>query len=682
MAYHQHYNIFCSNPLGETLEVVFYRKDVTASEIVSLKCKSILVEYREGNESKYDWLIPCNATIIVRVSHDTPIDNETFLSDYYDEWKVVIKDDDQIVFTGFIEPSQGGYLFKGKPYDVTIRATDGLKLLSESTLSDVNGDEFNGLHTLMEYVAGALTKTNTELPIRLYCNIYEIAWNTRSDDIDADFFNQGALDYRTFLKSPGVFCSCLEALEIILKEGFKIFQWNGKIVIVCIPEQQFTIGPEWYYTDYSYIGESPVGALEESNQCEIGKHKLIQPIDLSGLISWDFPVKSVKHSFKFDVIHNLIDNENINRKGDLIAPLSGVGYSAWELVDWSTWEGDPTTFFVYGGTKNAYIKTTYDAYNVEQDRFFVIEYDSAAPGDLRFQIRHDNSDFFVKQGDKISISAAVKTKQPNNVTETAPMVRVVVFIGGATTTATNYWSLKNDGTWQNDDQAIFGRSDDAANSIMWKDNSVTDSIIPATGIMYIYLGMGSHSFAGSNQEGHYKFPSITYKPYLVGSNESVKGDHWLTSQDLNVKGSIEETVGISDSPRQIIKGSLYKGTTDYLLTTYEWGYADEPKVNHYKSLLNYGRYNLGKRRYKKFNGTFKGVKMQSENEIASSIVNPLGFHKHFKFVEDPIDRYFVLVPPLSIDYTKGRFTGTFSEVMKDADDYDQDADTHQHNYDF
>jgi hypothetical protein len=170
---------------------------------------------------------------------------------------------------------------------------------------------------------------------------------------------------------------------------------------------------------------------------------------------------------------------------------------------------------------------------------------------------------------------------------------------------------------------------------------------------------------------------------MVGSNDEVKGDHFTTYQNLNIKGSVEETVGISDSPRQIIKGTIYKGDIDYLPTTYEWGYGDEAKTNHYKELINYGRYNLSKRRYKKFNGTFKGVKMIAENEIPVSNYLPIGFHKHFSLTEDDIGtRRYVLVPPLSINYTTGRWTGTLAEVMKDGDDFDNNADFHQHNYDF
>jgi hypothetical protein len=209
-------------------------------------------------------------------------------------------------------------------------------------------------------------------------------------------------------------------------------------------------------------------------------------------------------------------------------------------------------------------------------------------------------------------------------------------------------------------------------------------VIPTGGILMIFLGMGGHSFAGSGQEAHIKFPTITYKPYLVGSNESVKGDTWTTSQNLNVRGSVQEYVTIFDAPRKIVKGALYHDfDTDENLTTPQWNYGDAAKTFHYKELINYGRYNLSKRRYKKFNATCKGVKMIAENEIPVSNYLPIGFHKHFSLTEDDIGtRRYVLVPPLSINYTTGRWTGTLAEVMKDGDDFDNNADFHQHNYDF
>src|SRR5690554_6549810 len=137
MAYYLTYTGSFINKRSNTMLIEIYRKDIDPGDPVVLnKRESTGLEYSypNGNESKYDVIISAEAVIRLRVRLDSSITPETFLTDLYDEWKVIIYMDSQVVFAGYIEPSEGEYSMKDAPLEISIRCTDGLGLIKNVKL--------------------------------------------------------------------------------------------------------------------------------------------------------------------------------------------------------------------------------------------------------------------------------------------------------------------------------------------------------------------------------------------------------------------------------------------------------------------------------------------------------------------------------------------------------------------
>jgi hypothetical protein len=119
--------------------VEIYRKNGGGGDGV-LKLTGFRVEV-QGSERKDDTLLSHKATLRFFSDINDTVTNETFLTDYYDTWKVICYIGGFKVFQGFIEPSEGGYSFKSRPYEIEITCTDGIGLLKNIPLSDVTGEE-------------------------------------------------------------------------------------------------------------------------------------------------------------------------------------------------------------------------------------------------------------------------------------------------------------------------------------------------------------------------------------------------------------------------------------------------------------------------------------------------------------------------------------------------------------
>jgi hypothetical protein len=68
----------------------------------------------------------------------------------------------------------------------------------------------------------------------------------------------------------------------------------------------------------------------------------------------------------------------------------------------------------------------------------------------------------------------------------------------------------------------------------------------------------------------------------------------------------------------------------------------------------------------KIDGQFDGLKFTPGNN--ATIIEPLSFHRQFTFPDSSKlnGHYFVLVPPLTLNYSEGRADMNFIEVLQDG----------------
>lgn len=671
MAYNLAYQGEFTNRRTNNIRLEIYQKDFVPP-VTTLSNKEIIavsVGYPNGNESKYNTIIGAEANITLRVRSASTITPETFLTDLYDEWKVLIYCDTMLVFAGFIEPSEGNYLMKDAPVQIDVKCTDGLGLLKNVTLTDTAGDSFlNTTPYLIDVVAGCLAKTNLELPIRIYCSIFESSMQDREDDITKDMFNQARTDYRTFLQNANTFVDCYKALEMLLTGGFSIYQWFGRWTISYRPEMQASIGPTLYYSDYDNAGVVTAGNQDLGIYYVIGYDQIQHPINLDQIISYQVPAKSVKNTFNYTVWDEIPKNNKFERGAEFesgsVSSPPGT-YKKSTIDDWLYGITNPSVGStqppngMLATTDLSYRMSTYDQFNIETIREVVLERTGDPQAGHRF-LRSDGIP--VNAGDKIRITTDYKTSAAGTGTRQYMMVMLEVAsgtpyrldqVGGAPVDGIGilFWAQTTAMRFLAKD---YQTGEDAS---QYSSFTLDPPQLPADGTLYILFMMFDPPVG---RVVSYKNFSFEYFPSVAGSYAQVKGDYWLTSQDRNVKDAIDEEVFISDSTKKVLKGSLLRadGTT---LTTPTWYRQGQAETKHFKELLNLGKYRHYYRRFRKIQGTFRGVKSTPVNFLGDFY--PIGFHKHYAFINNDGEKMYVFSPPTTIDYVAGTFNTTAIEAL-------------------
>ncbi len=137
-------------------------------------------------------------------------------------------------FSGFIMPDNSEEPFKSPPYEVTIRATDGLGALKTITYPMPVGSSTDIRQRFIYVLAFALSQTNLNLDIVTMVNIYSAGMlNGLSDDP----LNQASVNPLRMTSSNGDIYTCYDALDALCKQfGSSLSQVNGRWVFARINE--------------------------------------------------------------------------------------------------------------------------------------------------------------------------------------------------------------------------------------------------------------------------------------------------------------------------------------------------------------------------------------------------------------------------------------------------------------
>ena len=684
MAYYQKYQCNFNNRNTNNIRVEFWEKDVFSDTVEILPCVSLKTSYYEGQENKFlPTIIGLKLEVVIRAKDGSGsnVNAEMFYPQAADQWKVIAYSDSVCIFNGFIVNDVEPYQMKEKPYNIVVRATDGLMQLKSQPLTDVAGAKFNGRNTLLEYIVGALAKTKTQVNVRSYVNYYNVDHNDRGDLGSPDMLTQTQLHHRSLLKDVNSFYSCFEALERILKGWAILYQYEGEYCIVSRADVLKGSGTNYFFTEYDYQGNFLNATLETYGDIPIGKQQFLQPIELNQYASYDAPFKSVKTIYNYEIPENLVNNQRLQELGAIIAPLSGSGYSAYQKVGWGAYSGDPNGLTSYSGGKNTYIKTEFNAFGVETDRYYVIEADTGIATALGLQIRNDNADFWVDAGDKLTISVTSRLMADEGGSSPLLLGRVALLKDGASgSLAADWYSLNPGGDWVNNPFANFAQTNETGDNSQWVTYTTQADDFPSGGTLYIFLGSGG---VDNLNEAHHKDLEITYTPYVKGSRLTVKGDYWLTSQNTVLNDVLEEEMYISDAPKRILKGALWDnaGTA---LTDPDWYRYGTAENRHFKELVNLTRYQHQFRPIRKISGAFKGVMWQTNLLIGTLTTHPICLHNRFYFENEPLSttHYYIFCAPVEMDWVNARVQGTLVEVIRDNTEYSDVGDSHTFNYIF
>ena len=677
MAYGMKYYLPFNNELGERYEIFIQFKDYVGSisNLVGAGDVLTLNYLYESEDILRHSIISQEAIINIAVPREGTVSFEDFITQSDDEIYVQIRKDNlHYIFHGFVVAEQGSQQFKDAPYVIQLKCIDGLGLLKNTPLSDVNGSDFTGRRTFAEVITGILSKANHELHLRTWCDIYEESMINRDADPLMDMFSQTRVETRSFLASEVVFEDCYSALGKLLSHHFIIFYYLGYWNIVRLHDMQRAAPMN--YVEYDLDAQIVGSGIGDSIPAKIGRQQRIftHGEDIAQK-SIDYARKKARLQFNYKIPENLVNNQKLSELGAFIAPLSGPGYGAYQLVGWTQKQGTAWTQTPVNNV-NAYIKTEVDAYGYERERYYVIEHDPAASaGPLDNFIVNDNQDFWVSKGDRINISFSHRLKFDMPGAGLIPVCNVALWRDGTSGTSSTDWHfMDNDGFWGITAQPINRDLTGSVNATEWETISVEDTHeIPVDGRLFIWFGTGDLS---TPNEAHFNNLQITYYPQISGGYSIVKGDFNRYEQNANYKTAIDEEVHISDSPKRIIAGSLFKN--DNTLAAPVWYRRGVVEEKRYSQLVAQGVYNLTYRKFRTIEGLFKGYDYEADE---GGSLRPFGPMTKFVFSDTGDDRQYIVWGRLTMNVKKGWFEALFREIYKpDSDDGNQSGDQYEFNY--
>jgi hypothetical protein len=708
MAYTLTYRVAFTNEQNQEVIASIYKKDgAIPDEVQDYMCSSLEISDKSEGQTKYESTIITRELIMAIWTEEADeITWETFITAEHDEWKIIVMVDEQLYFEGFITPDEGNAAFQDKPYEVIIKATNGLSLLKGTDLVDINGDDFDSDHTLIEYIAGALKQTGLSLPIRVRCAYFNEQMNDKGVSLSNDMFAQAKLNYRTFQATATTFVSCFDALMIILDKFCRLEYWNGYWQIKCIGELQYIPNLD-YYVDYNSNGGFAFGNIESENHAQIGKAVDIYPINEDQQIYSRFAVKSAKTKFNYEIWPELPKNNKFER---------GTEFESGDAVDTDDLDNDGNTSEVIG---------TYKKYTIDDMEQGIVDlfdlphpamvatssqfYRRSIYNDFGIEIKREimsdtedldsNHDFWLRTegvpvyiGDKIKIGLSKRFSNDFSGGGTVFTIPAVVYIvvGGDAYYLDNNISGAESGTgrWRQAvnlaGQLILDFAPNQ-NTTKYGTLSVESLQIPFDGTLYIaFKSDGPSGSTGPFQ--YFNDFTFEYIPFTAGGYVKVDGDYWLRSQNKVYPDVADEEVRISDSTKKLFKGSLLVGSDLAEPTWFRYGLLIPPFMvterRQFKELLNIARFNHSYRRMYALEGTFNGLNFSPENN--QLVKYPIGFHKRYRLMDISPSRDFVLVPPLKMDLIKGWASLNLVEVINTAnsDDGTQAGDSSSFNYIF
>lgn len=679
MAYELYYTAHFMNEESQSVEIFIYQKDADPPDTVEsyevFECQT--TDNSEG-QTKYECIIVREMLLSVETREGQSLTWETFITAEHDTWKIEMTIDGQYYFQGFITPDEANGPFQDKPYAVNFRATNGLALLKGTAISDVNGDDFENDHALIDYIAGALKKTGLDLPIRIYSCYFLGSMLNKGNGLDVDMFQQTDLNYRTFMSDATTFVNCYEGLKIILNKFCSLEYWNGMWVITSIADKQY-VPFNKYYVDYDSDGVVTGGAIDTDNYGQIGKQMDLYPINETQQIYSRFGVKSVKTVYMYtpgaDIPKNskfdkgtefetgvALDEDDIDNDGDTSEVIGTYKKFTIDDYQYGKFTSANSTFPFVPGADDNYRESIYNSYGVEIERKIVLANTTGTNNYLLPEGIPVNSQ------DKIKITFDFKHTGGAVDFGTVAIFRAYIYRTG--TTSAPLW-LHNSMQWRTGTvDSVDYFYDNGEDSSKWRSFSFEPDIIPNDGTLYVLMQHG-------NAPGDYEYRNfkLEYIPFVAGGYIQVKGDYWFRSQTAVFPDIIDEEVFISDSPKRVLKGAMLFNDQ---LTVGEWyrhGDVTDPQQlgeeRHFKELLNIARLNHSYRRMYAIEGDLNGLNWSPENDSGNK--KPIGFYTKYREADMTSIRDFVLAPPLQMDIGKGQIKANLVEVYNSSADGTQEG---------
>jgi hypothetical protein len=505
----------------------------------------------DNNESKFTPIRAKQAEI--RFNSTVTENLNTFISAEDNRWYVEILVGDVVKFRGFLvlDDNDEDFLDSDASNVVTLIATDNLGLLKDEPLTKPDGTNPRGHFNIITYIAWCLQKTGLQLPINVVHNVKEQNDSTRI------MYESCFLQSKTWEADINVSVDCYQVLTDLLSNDATLTQSNGEWWIVRTDELQ---DDSSINNKFTYLGVNNGSEAFNTTQV-VDPETGLYFSGKSTFVKAQQPVKNIKLTFPYDSPKEIIDNIDFDRsdkdpfytntyvEGGITKTLKRYALEDWTLKGGT--ENVPAT-----PTTTAHIERIFED-DYEKERYAVIV--NPPSGTPNNYIESSRIPIGIKDKFFFNIDFAFGT----NVSGTNVQLQAQIMLygedgskwvfGNNPSGSFDYkWATYVEGTSYGDLYIRRAFNQDATDETQWQGLSAQVAPTPIAGEvvirLYRYIGQGIRF---SNCQ-------FTYQPFINGSYQKYKAQYHKVSQDLNTKKVYGQDVKLSDSPRKLIKGSLFR----------------------------------------------------------------------------------------------------------------------------
>jgi len=532
---------------------------------------------------------------------------------------------------------------------ITLRATEGIGQLKDVELTD-GGTELNGRYTPLEIIQFAMAQSvQTFVDYKIFSNLFHSSMTDTSTNTGLD---QCYVDAKTFMINPSEYDNSYDALEKVNKSWNQtLFMYKGKWVIF---RQEELYVPSGDNIRGFRINSSVRTDASQRFDALVGVGETIKPITPEMLRFIQRRTKSDTIQFNFERFDEVVCNGSFSR-GDLVSSTPST--KIYDLDLW-TWQegtpGSPTT-----PTGNYGRQETFDGTGKLDDQFAFQE-QKATSGD-RWLISC-GIDVLKNEPFSFSIDHRFKETFAGTATLTSVSFQLV--------TATNYYTLDDDGTWYLSNASwttnykkliTYYNGTGEPVPTEWVTQEVEAKSIPDDGVLYILLWcVGTPNTAG--QEKWFKNLQFNPETRFNGLNiETINAVQSIFTKTDTLKPKFFDEIYFDDGLSKLYKGSLYEDDQQ-TLTNAEWHrYRYPAELNGFRKQNDIAHWSHNRINRNKIDANFYGLTWSSGTE-------PIGLINTIRFVDDDPNRIYTIANLKEIDFSSSVWSATLVEVFNsDAD---------------
>jgi len=206
------------------VEVLIYRRGYNgvSGKIDHAGASPVIVSYKNVDDNKLSPIRACECRLTLVATENFTL--QQFYTTDEREFKIVVKKDGVIKFSGFVIPDNSEEEFIAPPYDVLLRATDGIGALKKIAYPVPVGSKIDIKQRFIDILAYALAMTNLDLDIVTICNLYE---SKMANGLNDDPLAQASVNPLR-MSENGKISDCYTVIEkLCLQFGAFLVQSNG-----------------------------------------------------------------------------------------------------------------------------------------------------------------------------------------------------------------------------------------------------------------------------------------------------------------------------------------------------------------------------------------------------------------------------------------------------------------------